>query len=152
MGKYILSGGATGIGAAIKTRLRAQQHEVIVIDLNKGDYCVDLGDPAARRDTLSQVKADHSEFDGLITCAGVASQGKILRINYFGSIDMIEALAGNICAGGRVVAISSNSAPMSTRPDLIETLLSGDENAAVVIGDTTNGHECSGALRAPQGS
>ena len=146
MGKYILSGGATGIGAAIKTQLRAQQHDVIVIDLNEGDYCVDLGNPTARRDTLSQVKADHSEFDGLITCAGVASQfpdpGKILRINYFGSIDMIEALAGNICAGGRVVAISSNSAPMSTRPDLIETLLSGDEDAAVAMGDTTNGHEC----------
>ena len=88
---------------------------MIIIDLKDGDYLVDLGDPSARQDVIARVGADHPEIDGLITCAGVASQfpqpDKILQINYFGSVDLIEGLAPLIRPGGRIVAISSNSAP-----------------------------------------
>ena len=146
MAKYIISGGATGIGAAIKHQLRARGDTVIIIDLKDGDYLVDLGDPSARQDVIARVGADHPEIDGLITCAGVASQfpqpDKILQINYFGSVDLIEGLAPLIRPGGRIVAISSNSAPMSTRADLIDLLLDGDEAAAVAMGKTLHGHEC----------
>ncbi|MEK9592102.1 MAG: short-chain dehydrogenase, partial [Gammaproteobacteria bacterium] len=38
MGTYVLTGGATGIGAAIKEKLLAQGHRVVVIDLKEGDY------------------------------------------------------------------------------------------------------------------
>ena len=38
MGIYALTGGATGIGAAIKTQLRALGHEVIVVDLREGEF------------------------------------------------------------------------------------------------------------------
>ena len=120
MGKYVLTGGATGIGAAIKQQLLDQDHVIVVVDLKDGDYLADLGDPAARKTVIDQVKADHPEIDGLITCAGVASQfpnpAKILQINYFGTVEIIEGLSETIASGGRVVAISSNSAPMSTRP------------------------------------
>ena len=50
---------------------------------------------------------------------------KILQINYFGTVEIIEGLSENIASGGRVVAISSNSAPMSTRPDLVDAMLGG---------------------------
>ena len=118
MGKYVLTGGATGIGAAIKQQLLDQGHNIVVIDLKDGDYLADLGDPVARKTVIDQVKAEHPSIDGLITCAGVASQfpnpAKILQINYFGTVEIIEGLSENIASGGRVVAISSNSAPMST--------------------------------------
>ena len=127
MGKYVLTGGATGIGAAIKRQLLGQGHDIVVIDLKDGDYLADLGDPAVRKAVIDQVKADHPSIDGLITCAGVASQfpnpAKILQINYFGTVEIIEGLSENIVSGGRVVAISSNSAPMSTRPDLTDACL-----------------------------
>ena len=47
MGKYVLTGGATGIGAAIKQQLMDQGNDIVVIDLKDGDYLADLGDPAA---------------------------------------------------------------------------------------------------------
>ena len=68
--------------------------------------------------------------------------GKILSINYFGTTELISGLIDSVSSGGRVVAISSNSAPMCTKPELIDTLLSGDEAAAVAMGAGTNGHEC----------
>ena len=74
MGKYVLTGGATGIGDAIKQQLLGQGHDIVVIDLKDGDYLADLGDPVARKTVIDQVKAEHPSIDGLITCAGVASQ------------------------------------------------------------------------------
>jgi NAD(P)-dependent dehydrogenase (short-subunit alcohol dehydrogenase family) len=146
MGTYVLTGGATGIGAAIKEKLRAQGHRVVVIDLKEGDYLADLGDPETRSSVVSKVADEVPEIDGLITCAGVASQfpntGKILAINYFGTTEVIEGLSANVVTGGRIIAISSNSAPMSTRPDLIDALLDGPEVAAVAMGAELNGHEC----------
>ena len=146
MGTYVLTGGATGIGAAIKEKLRAQGHRVVVIDLKEGDYLADLGDPKARQAVIAKVAAEVPVIDGLITCAGVASQfsdaGKILQINYFGTTEVIEGLSDNIISGGRVIAISSNSAPMSTRPDLIEAMLEPSEEKAVNLGSSLHGHEC----------
>ena len=37
MATYIISGGATGIGAAVKHQLRARGDSVIIIDLKDGD-------------------------------------------------------------------------------------------------------------------
>ena len=146
MGTYVLTGGATGIGAAIKEKLHAQGHRVVVIDLKQGDYLADLGDPKARQAVIAKIAADVPVIDGLITCAGVASQfpdaGKILQINYFGTTEVIEGLSSNIISGGRVIAISSNSAPMSTRPDLIEAMLERSEEKAVNLGSSLHGHEC----------
>ena len=100
MGTYVLTGGATGIGAAIKEKLRAQGHRVVIIDLKEGDYLADLGDPKALQSVITKVATEVPVIDGLITCAGVASQfpdsGKILQINYFGTTEVIEGLEGNI--------------------------------------------------------
>ena len=37
MGTYAMTGGATGIGAAIKRRLQTEGHEVIVIDIKNAN-------------------------------------------------------------------------------------------------------------------
>jgi len=146
MGTYVLTGGATGIGAEIKGQLRDQGHHVVVIDLKDGDYLADLGDPLARQAVISTVATEVPTIDGVITCAGVASQfpdtAKILAINYFGTTEVIDGLAANVVPGGRIIAISSNSAPMSSRPDLIDMLLEGTEENAVALGAELNGHEC----------
>ena len=42
MATYALTGGATGIGAAIKNQLCDAGHRVIVVDLVDGDVCADL--------------------------------------------------------------------------------------------------------------
>ncbi len=48
MGTYAMTGGATGIGAAITSRLQTEGHAVIVIDIKNADIAADLSSRAGR--------------------------------------------------------------------------------------------------------
>ena len=54
-------------GLCIKEKLRAQGHRVVIIDLKDGDYLADLGDPKARKATITKVSTEVPVIDGLIT-------------------------------------------------------------------------------------
>jgi nucleoside-diphosphate-sugar epimerase len=70
MANYVLTGGATGIGAAIKARLTAAGHRVLVLDLRDGDIDVDLSVASQRQSAISAVLAlGLDSIDGIITCA-----------------------------------------------------------------------------------
>lgn len=146
MATYVLTGGATGIGAATKHKLQTANHTVITVDIKEADYVADLGDPTARARVIDAIKRDHPSLDGIITCAGVASHipdpGKVLAINFFGSQALIAGLVDSVRAGGRIVAISSNSAPMCTNENLVQAMLSLDEAASLALAATSDGHEC----------
>ena len=49
MATYAMSGGATGIGAAIRKTLQTAGHKVVVVDLKDADICADLSDYAGRQ-------------------------------------------------------------------------------------------------------
>ena len=146
MGTYVLTGGATGIGAATKQHLQDTGHRVITVDIKDADHVADLGDSVAREDVIGRIKGDHSSLDGLITCAGVASHfpdpAKIVAINFFGSQALIAGLSDLMSSGARIVAISSNSAPMCSNEALVEAMLALDEAHAMSLAADTNGHEC----------
>jgi len=146
MGTYVLTGGATGIGAATKQHLQDTGHRVITVDIKDADHVADLGDSVAREDVIGRIKSDHSSLDGLITCAGVASHfpdpAKIVAINFFGSQVLIAGLSDLMSSGARIVAISSNSAPMCSNEALVEAMLALDEAHAMSLAADTNGHEC----------
>ena len=146
MGTYVLTGGATGIGAATKNNLQSKGDSVITVDIKDADYIADLGNPVAREDVIRRIKEDHSSLDGLITCAGVASHfpdpAKIVAINFFGSQALIAGLSDLMSAGARIVAISSNSAPMCSNEALVQAMLALDEAHAMSLAADTNGHEC----------
>ena len=146
MATYLLTGGATGIGAAVRQQLTDQGHQVVTIDIRDGDYTADLGDATSRAAVIQQIDADVPELAGIVTCAGVASHfpdtQKILAINYWGTIDIITGLRHKLSQGGRIVAISSNSAPMCGTPEMVEAMLAGDEDAAMKLVATATGHDC----------
>ena len=146
MGTYVLTGGATGIGAATKKHLQNIGQRVITVDIKDADYIADLGDSIAREDVIRRIKCDHSSLDGLITCAGVASHfpdpAKIVAINFFGSQVLIAGLSDLMSSGARIVAISSNSAPMCQNEALVEAMLSLDEDGAMSLAVSSDGHEC----------
>lgn len=146
MATYVLTGGATGIGAAIKAQLEDCQQTVITLDIKDGDYTVDLGDAASRAQVIAQVAKDYPAIDGIITCAGVAShfpdRAKILAINYAGTVDVVNGLRPSLSRGGRIVVISSNSAPQCSQPDLVTALLDGDAERAAALADGASGHDC----------
>jgi NAD(P)-dependent dehydrogenase (short-subunit alcohol dehydrogenase family) len=148
MGIYALTGGATGIGAAIKQRLRGAGHEVIVVDLKDADITADLSQPEGRAAAVEAIRAKAADgLDGLVTCAGVASHvpdhALIAKLNYFGSIALVEGL-GDLLEkkSGSIVLVSSNSAPMCGAPEFMDAMLAGDEDKAAAIAATISGHDC----------
>src|SRR5690606_22696271 len=115
---YVVSGGATGIGAAVKQKLLARGDRVIVIDLKEGDILADLSSVEGRQRALEQVQQLTPEgLDGLVPCAGLGPHTKpvdlITRVNFFGSVSLIQGLLSLLeKRRGCIVVISSNSAAL----------------------------------------
>jgi NAD(P)-dependent dehydrogenase (short-subunit alcohol dehydrogenase family) len=134
MGIYAMTGGATGIGAAIKRQLRERGDTVIVVDIKDADIIADLSTAEGRAAAVEGVKAASPDgLDGWIPCAGLGPSARpaalISAVNYFGAVETTEALQEHLAKkNGRVVLISSNSAPMSMGDDeLVDIFLAGEE-------------------------
>jgi NAD(P)-dependent dehydrogenase (short-subunit alcohol dehydrogenase family) len=145
MKTYALTGGASGIGAAIKAQLANEGHKVISIDVRDADIESDLSTSAGREAAIKAVSAAVSEgLDGFIACAGVGSHienlALIPSVNYFGAVALVEGLRELLAKKkGAVVLISSNSAPMETDADYVDALLSGNEEDAKERAGTIQG-------------
>lgn len=140
MGKYAVTGAASGIGAAIVAKLKSQGHEVVTIDLRNADINVDLSTAEGRQGAIDGIlKAAPEGLDGFVPCAGVGPQvnpiGLITKINYFGTVVLVEALKDNLAKkSGSIVLISSNSATISAYDeDYLKALAANDEAGAVDI-------------------
>ncbi|MCB1695485.1 MAG: SDR family oxidoreductase [Halioglobus sp.] len=147
MGIYAMTGGATGIGAAIKQRLREEGNQVIVVDIKDADIIADLSSRAGREAAVTAVRAAAADgLDGLITCAGLGSNVPncplITQVNYFGTVEIIAGLKDSLAAKrGAIVLISSNSAPMNRSPEFVDLLLSGNEAEALRFSETIAAQE-----------
>ncbi|GAB3114445.1 SDR family oxidoreductase [Aestuariicella hydrocarbonica] len=136
MKTYALTGGATGIGAAIKARLLKAGHRVISVDIKDADIIADLSTPDGRELAINSTReiAD-SGLDGLITCAGLAShvpnRALITQVNYFGCIALVNGLKDLVSKKqGKILLIASNSAPGGTAEDFLNLLLDNKEDEA----------------------
>lgn len=119
--RVLVTGAASGIGAAIAASMSAAGHEVIGADRVGGDgvLVADVGDPA-RWDELVD---DAGQLDALVNCAGVRLRtpltelgldewNDVLRINLTGSFLGTQAVARRwIAAGthGSIVNIASTT-------------------------------------------
>jgi NAD(P)-dependent dehydrogenase (short-subunit alcohol dehydrogenase family) len=147
MGLYAMTGGATGIGQAIRNRLRDDGNEVIVVDLKEADIVADLSTSEGRQEAIAGLEAAAADgLDGLVTCAGVGAnvpnQALITQVNYFGTVELIKAMGALLRKkGGSVVLVSSNSAPMNNSPEFVDLLLSGDEAGALALAEAMDAQE-----------
>src|SRR5437868_7910788 len=145
MGTIVITGAASGIGAATAERLSADGHQIIGVDLAGGDIAADLGTPDGRSAAVEGVASlSKGMVDGLVTFAGLAGltgrPGALLvSVNYFGTVELLAGLRELLAAGtdAAAVAISSNST--TTQPgvsaELVAACLGGDEAEARRIGD-----------------
>lgn len=147
MAVYAMTGGATGIGAALKQQLRDQGDEVIVIDLKDADIVADLSTPEGRQAAIDGVHERAPDgLDGFIPCAGLGPNMQpfslVARVNYFAVIATIEGLRGLVeKKKGSILLVSSNSAPMVPADDpFVQHCLQGDEDAACAYVDGQDGH------------
>ena len=137
MAIYAMTGGATGIGGALKQQLRDQGDTVIVVDIKEGDVIADLSTTDGRKaavDGIRKLAADG--LDGFIPCAGLGPYIKplstIARVNYFAVIETIKGVRDLVeKKKGSILLVSSNSAPMVPADDaFVQLCLAGDEAAA----------------------
>ena len=138
MGTVAVTGSASGIGAAIRTRLERDGRRVIGVDLRDADVRADLATPAGRDAAVAAIeRASGGVLDGVVACAGVgphvADHALIVSLNYFGAQRLLDGLRGALARGTApaAVAISSNSStiPISESP-LVDACLDGDEETA----------------------
>ena len=147
MGSYVLTGGATGIGAAVREQLLSSGHEVFSVDVREADFQADLTDPQQRRSAVAAIEGRFAGgIDGFIACAGIGPHTKPLslipRVNFFAAKEMTLALMPLLEErAGSVVLISSNSASMpGLNKDYIGALLEGNEQQACEIIEALDGH------------
>jgi NAD(P)-dependent dehydrogenase (short-subunit alcohol dehydrogenase family) len=142
MGTYALTGGASGIGAALLATMADQGHEVINIDIKDADIIADLSTVEGRHAAIAAVnERAPAGLDGFVPVAGIsggaAPGGVITSVNYFGTVDLIEGLRPLLAKKhGSVVILSSNSAPMQVGgEELVSSLLEGDETASLAVAE-----------------
>ncbi|MAY35034.1 MAG: hypothetical protein CMN84_02935 [Spongiibacteraceae bacterium] len=155
MGIYAMTGGATGIGAAIKQQLRGEGHTVIVADIKDADIIADLSTTEGRQAAIDGIRAAAPEgLDGFVPCAGLGPAARpyslITRVNYFGAVATTEGVLDLLAKRkGSIVMISSNSAPMLPDDEYTELLLAGDEAGACEFIDQKDAnHAYAGSKRA----
>ncbi|MBW2268082.1 MAG: SDR family oxidoreductase [Deltaproteobacteria bacterium] len=142
MGTFALTGGATGIGAALKEQLVGAGHSVTVVDIKQADIVADLSTQEGRRAAVEGLRARAPEgLDGFVPLAGIGAHvtpaSLITRVNYFGVIACVEGVRDLLeRRQGSVVLISSNSGPgLGRHSEYLELLLAGDESGACELID-----------------
>ncbi|MFL6239289.1 MAG: SDR family NAD(P)-dependent oxidoreductase [Actinomycetes bacterium] len=126
----LVTGGASGIGAAVADRLRAAGSRVVVFDLNEPhDYRCDVSDPAAVDAAMAAVVGSVGVPGRVVTCAGIARAGmlldhpptefrRVLDVNLIGTWLVLRAAAKAMIDGGvagSMVAVSSISGTLADR-------------------------------------
>jgi 3-oxoacyl-[acyl-carrier protein] reductase len=116
----LVTGGASGLGAATAERLRADGLTVITLDLGAGaDVTADVTDEAA----LRRVAADTGPVDVLVNSAGIVGPGKplldttgdewrqVLDVNVLGTVNALRVFVPGMRdrGWGRVVNMASIS-------------------------------------------
>jgi NAD(P)-dependent dehydrogenase (short-subunit alcohol dehydrogenase family) len=115
----VVTGGASGIGAAICRHLGDAGNKVAALDLTTG---VDVSDRAAVDDAMARVRTDLGPIEILVTSAAIASftpfeeisadeWTRVLAVNLTGTFHCIQAAIPDMVAGrwGRIVTISSSA-------------------------------------------
>lgn len=136
---YVVTGAASGIGAAVTSMLRDQGHRVVTVDLRGADVVADLSTPAGRADAVAGVQALADRIHGLVPCAGVAGltgvdPQLVASVNFFGSVALVRGLRPQLAAAGgaSVVLLASNSVTCQPgwNADVTSACLRDDEDAA----------------------
>ena len=134
---YVVSGSASGIGAAISARLREQGHAVIGVDLRDAEVVADLATSEGREEAVRGVQALTDRVDGIVPCAGIAGltgtdSALLVSLNYFGALALVTGLRPLLVEGSSVVLISSNSVTVqpSWENDVPDACLDHDEERA----------------------
>lgn len=137
----VVTGSASGLGAAVARRLADGGRSVIGVDVRPGaDVVADLGTPDGRALALASIRERTGALDGLVSCAAVSpihdDPATVVSVNYFGALAVLDGLRPALQQGSApaAVAISSIGAvDGSADAALLGVLREGDEGAARAV-------------------
>lgn len=140
----VVTGSASGMGAATKAILESDGVHVIGVDREEADVVADLETPEGRAAVADAICAQTDRLDGIATFAGLSGLpgrpgGLVASVNYFGTVELVEALHPLLRRGtdAAVLAVSSNST--TTSPNIpfavVDACLAGDEAQARALAD-----------------
>lgn len=124
IGTVIVTGGASGLGAAIAAALTAAGATPVVLDVRDPGgaiehECVDVGDRIATEEAVRRVAERHGGLAAVVASAGVDACGpleevpgddweRVVRVNLFGTAAVIRAALPYLRRSrGRIVTVAS---------------------------------------------
>lgn len=134
---YVVTGAASGIGAATAAYLRERGATVIACDLHDSDVIADLTTIEGRKALVEGVRrASGGRIDAIIANAGGGPPQTSLSLNFFGAVATLEGLRPMLIDGPapRAVAVSSIASFSPVDPVIIEACLAMDEDRANAAG------------------
>lgn len=134
---YVITGTASGIGAATSALLKERGAKVIGVDMHVADVRADLSTPAGRKDAATHaIEMCGGKIDAVIPCAGLMRANiQTVSVNFFGVTEFLTALLPTLknSSAPRVAVPSSVASLFPSSPKLVEAMLSGDEVEALKI-------------------
>jgi NAD(P)-dependent dehydrogenase (short-subunit alcohol dehydrogenase family) len=151
---YVVTGAASGIGAATARYLAERGGRVITSDLHDAEVIADLATADGRAALVDGVR-DRSggRIDAIIANAGGGPAETMLALNFFGAVATLDNLRPLLAASPapRAVAVSSIASLRTPPAGLVEACLALDEAAAVVaaprVHDVQTGLDLYGAAK-----
>ena len=117
----LITGSASGIGAATRDALLAAGHTVIGVDLKNADILGDLSNAAGRQAVIQAVleRCGH-QLDNLVLCAGLGAQTQpaslVTSVNYFGAVELLDAFLPVLQKGSHPSAVVISSVASAMLP------------------------------------
>lgn len=148
MRTVVVTGSASGLGAAVAAQLRAEGKRVIGVDRRQAEIIGDLGEPSGREEVIARVlDACSGSLEGVVSCAGLGpfeSPRPIVRVNFFGALAMLDRLRDALTRGSApaAVAICSVGAAFDqlVPEGMLEACREGDEKRAQELVAVHDGH------------
>lgn len=136
----VVTGAASGIGAAVAKSFKAAGHRVIGVDRQNSDVVADLSSAEGRQQAIAQIRALAGKaIDGLVCCAGLGvtapSCGMVISVNYFGMVELVDGLFDLLAKGSKPAVLLVGSVasvqPGADQAPMVAPMLAGDETQAV---------------------
>jgi NAD(P)-dependent dehydrogenase (short-subunit alcohol dehydrogenase family) len=125
-GRVLVTGGASGLGAAVASAVASAGGTPVVLDRVESDlqegisFAVDVSDPQATHDAVSRAAEELGGLDAVVTAAGIDRCGRledvdptewerVIMVNLIGTVRVVRAALPHLKEShGRVVTVASS--------------------------------------------
>ncbi len=134
----MVTGSASGLGAALMERLASDGVTTIGVDRHDADIVADLGTPAGRSVALDRIEtAARGDLRGVVSSAAASpidpDPANVISVNYFGAMAVLDGLLTLLARRDDAAAVAISSIGAAAGPfddELLAAARTEDEAAA----------------------